>query len=335
MTVPLSFAMSRNPRTAAILDNRVRAPGIELHINELQAPDIFWRQLRFQEFDVSEMSLSSLLMLVDRGIRDWTAIPVFHDRRFFHTFAMIRQGAGIDSPGDLRGRHVGVPDYQQTAALWTRAALQHDFGVTAQDMIWHMERTPSLSHGGGVGFSPPTGVELHYIPEAASIGSMLIDGSLDAAVVYEPALLLNDDPTAIDRSPAHLPADVATWLFADRMAESQRSHSEHGFIPANHCVIVRTTVLEQHPWVALNLYESFLESKRSDERAISDGLSLHRQLGLAGAYQSEEPEPALYPYGVERNRVMLEALARHSAEQGLTSRPIDVSEFIAPSTLDL
>lgn len=336
MNLSLTFAMSRNPRTEAILDGRVRTPGIDLITSELQAPDIFWRQLRFAEFDVSEMSLSSLLMLIDRGRTEWTAIPVFHDRRFFHSFAMIRPGVGIERPEDLRGRHVGVPDYQQTAALWTRAALLHDFGVQPQDMVWHMERGPALSHGGGVGFEAPQGVELHYVPEAQSIGSMLIDGQLDAAIVYEPALLLTNDPTAVDRSPLHLPDDAATWLFADRAAECQRLYDRLEYVPANHCVVVRTSVLEEHPWVALNLYEAFEKSKRLQEESVRAALSLYALLDAAGAYGADGgPQPQLYPYGVERNKDLLAAIAEHSVEQGLTSRPIQPSEFLAPSTLDL
>lgn len=336
MNVRLSLAMSRNPRVAALLDGACRPTGIELAISELQAPDIFWRQLRFAEFDVSEMSLSSLLMLIDRGRMEWVAIPVFHDRRFFHSYVLVRRGAGIEVPADLKGRHVGVPDYQQTAALWTRAALEEDFGVRPQDMIWHMERHPSLSHGGGVGFEPPEGIELHYIPEDSSIGSMLVDGQLDAAIVYEPALLFNDEPTTVDRSPVRLPEDAATWLFSDKVAECRRMYETHGYVPANHCVVIRRSIIEAHPWIALNVFHAFEESKRLNDRYLSTALQLHGSLGYLDFNLHGTPAALdLFPYGLAGNRDVLEALARHSTHQGLTSREIPMREVFARSTLDL
>jgi 4,5-dihydroxyphthalate decarboxylase len=335
MPISLSLATSRNPRMQALLDGACAPQGVELVITELPAPDIFWRQLRFAEFDVSEMSISSLLMLIDQGRHEWTAIPVFHDRRFFHTFALVSRKSGIETPDDLRGRHVGVPDYQQTAALWTRGIVQHEFGVRPEEMIWHMERGPSLSHGGAVGFAPPEGVELHYVPDENNLGRMLLDGTLDAALVYEPALV--DGPTAVDRSLSmrELPADAVGWLFADRAAERLRCFDALGFVPVNHCVVVRTSLLEKHPWLALNLYEAFLESKRRNDAAIGKAVDLYGQLGLAGSFGSGAPEPDLYPYGFRQNRDVLETIATYSAEQGLTSRVIAPAEYLAPSSLDL
>ncbi|MPZ63767.1 MAG: hypothetical protein GEU93_21340 [Propionibacteriales bacterium] len=334
MSVSLSFAMTRNPRMDPILDGRCTPVGIDLQVLEGQAPDIFWRQLRFAEFDVSEMSLSSLLMLIDRGRDEWKALPVFHDRRFWHSYAIVSRKAGITTPADLRGKQVGVPDYQQTAALWSRAILSHHFDIQPQDMVWHMERSPALSHGGAVGFEPPEGVELHYVAENRHLGSMLIDGSLDAAIVYEPALL-DGHPTTVDRSPRSLPEDAVHWLFADRNAERRRCFDQLGYVPINHCLVVRASVLEKHPWVALNLYQAFVESKQLNDRTVAKSLDIYAQLGLGGAYADGTPEPNLYPYGFQANKRVLEALATHSHEQGLTSRPIAPDEYLAASTLDL
>lgn len=335
MRLPLTFATSRNPRVAGVLDGLCDPQGIELTACELQAPDIFWRQLRFAEFDVSEMSISSLLMLLDRGDDTWVALPVFPDRRFFHTFAMVRTGAGITTISDLKGRRVGVPDYQQTAALWTRAALSEFYGVEASDMSWYMERTPKLSHAGGVGFQGPEGVSMQYIPEDESIGSRLEDGQLDAAIVYEPALLFNDEPTTVDRSPVTLPPSVAAWMFPDRVAESSRRYEEIGYIPANHCIVVRRSLIDRHPWLALNLYESFQRSKDLYHQSLAAGLTLHAALGHAGFVGDSEVTLDLYPYGVEGNKAMLDALIAQSHRQRLTSAPVPLEKMFAPSTLSL
>ena len=129
----LSAALSPSPMTRPLLDGAVSVEGVDLTSTAVHGSEMFWRQLRFEEFDVSEFSLSSLLIALTRGDRRWTAIPVFTTRRFFHTGIFVNAAAGIREPADLKGKRVGVPEYQQTAALWSRAALQHEFGVAPQD----------------------------------------------------------------------------------------------------------------------------------------------------------------------------------------------------------
>jgi len=41
--------------------------------------------------------------------RDWVGIPVYTMRKFFHTNVIVREGAGINSPEDLKGKRIGVP----------------------------------------------------------------------------------------------------------------------------------------------------------------------------------------------------------------------------------
>ncbi|MCL6592993.1 MAG: ABC transporter substrate-binding protein, partial [Alicyclobacillus sp.] len=149
--VRLSVALSENPRTLPLLQGRISVQGAELYATGLHPSEMFWRQLAFQEFDVSEMSMSSLLMAMARGARDWVGLPVFTSREFFHTRILVRPAAGILTPADLRGKRVGVPEYQQTSALWSRAVLQHEFGVHPEEIDWFMERLPERSHMGALG----------------------------------------------------------------------------------------------------------------------------------------------------------------------------------------
>lgn len=180
----LSVALSASPMTAAIHSGRVAPEGIDWAVSSIHPSEMFWRQLKFAEFDVSEMSLSSMTIAASHGMRDWVAIPVFTTRRFFHTAIVVREAAGISGPTDLIGKRVGVPEYQQTAAVWTRGALLHEFGVAPEQMTWFMERPPEMSHGGATAFQPPPGVDLSYIPGDTSVGEMLRLGDLDAAIVY-------------------------------------------------------------------------------------------------------------------------------------------------------
>src|SRR3954469_2918680 len=162
--LPLSIAFSLNERVQPILDGTVAPDGIDLTITTANPGEIFWRQLHGAEFDVSEMSFSELLLLTARGDLPWGGAPIFPQRHFFHSLIIVRADAGIERPADLKEKRVGVPEYVQTAALWTRGALQHEFGVAPEDMDWYMERRPELSHAGAAGFRPPPGLLVHAIP---------------------------------------------------------------------------------------------------------------------------------------------------------------------------
>ena len=104
----LSLIMGANDRSRPVLDGTVQPDGIELTCTTAHPSEIFWRQLHFQEFDVSEMSLSSLLMAMAHGNRDWVGLPIFTSRRFFHTGQWVRTDSGIEKPEDLKGKRVGV-----------------------------------------------------------------------------------------------------------------------------------------------------------------------------------------------------------------------------------
>src|SRR5882672_198631 len=184
MKLQLSLGIASNPRTWPILDGRVKADGIEFISSVVQPSELFWRQLRFADFDLSEMSFSSLMMARAGGDERWIGLPIFTTRRFFHTGVLVRRDAKIDKPADLKGRRVGVPEYQQTAALWARGIIEHEFGVKPSEMEFWMERVPSHSHAAGVGFNPPPGVTIHQIPIEKNIGTMMLSGELEATLHY-------------------------------------------------------------------------------------------------------------------------------------------------------
>src|ERR1700745_1932736 len=250
----LSIALSDNERTRPLIEGRVVPQGIKPVITVGHPSGMFWRQLRFAEFDVSEMSMSSLIIAASRGDTRWVAIPVFTMRKFFHTSIIVRTDSGIAAPADLRGKRIGVPEYQQTWAIWAR------------DIEWFMERNPEKSHGGATGFSPP-GVRLHYIPPNTNIGEMLVGGKLDGALLY----LVH--PNLIDRSTLDV-SGVTRHLFPDPAAEGRRFYAKTGLFPINHTVVVRRELLEKHPWIALNLYSAFV--------AAEEGLARYGQFPLQG-----------------------------------------------------
>jgi 4,5-dihydroxyphthalate decarboxylase len=326
----LSLIMGANDRSRPVLDGSVQPDGIELTCTTAHPSEIFWRQLHFQEFDVSEMSLSSLLMAMAQGNRDWIGLPIFTSRRFFHTGAWVRSDAGISKPEDLKGKRVGVPEYQQTAALWSRGVLKHEFGVEAEDLDWWMERTEERSHGGATGFRPPAGIRFNRISGDQSIGTMLRDGTLDATLLYI------TDNNLVDRSRITLENNPDFHLlFPDPAAEGKRYFQKTGIFPINHGMVIRRSIYEKHPWVALNLFNAFRLAKENVAKRMRELTATHVELGLLGPDARKALSVDPYPYGVKSNLKVLETVAEYSHEQGLTPRVMPLDEIFAPSTMDL
>lgn len=327
----VSVALSKNPMTASIINGHVTASGMDWTVTPVFASEMFWRQLRFGEFDISEMSLSSLTIAASQGRRGWVAIPIFSTRDFFHTHIVVRDGADIGRPADLIGKRVGVPEYQQTAAVWSRGALQHEFGVAPKELRWWMERTPELSHGGATAFESPPGIELNYIPRTTNIGEMLLRGELDASLLYIA------DNNLVDRSRAQLGATPGIRrLFGDDVREQVRYYQKTNILPMNHVVVIRRSVLEAHPWVALNTYSAFVAAKQAALSGFSTLLGYWRQIGVPATADADTivaTDPL--PYGLHGQFHVLETLSLYLYEQGLTKTQVDMADLFAPSTRDL
>jgi len=332
--LPLSIALSDNPNTRPLIDGAVAPEGISLTATVIHPSEMFWRQLRFAEFDVSEMSMSSLLISTARGAplgpTPWVALPVFTTREFFHTRILVRADAGIAAPADLKGKRVGVPEYQQTAAIWGRGVLENEFGVRPRDMEFFMERVADKSHGGATGFKPPAGVTVHQIPASTNIGEMLVSGELDATLLYL------TDRNLVDRSRIDLSVDKRVRaLFPDRAAEGRRYNAKTGIYPINHTLVVRRTLVEKHPWIALNLYSAFAAARAEVLRAGSTALASHFETGVIGEDLRKALATDPMAYGVKATRKVLETIADYVHAQGLTDRRVKIEELFAPVAMDL
>ncbi|HSC43189.1 MAG TPA: hypothetical protein VLH17_12980 [Candidatus Binatia bacterium] len=332
----LSFISAFNERVDPLMKGIVEAEGIELVPTYSHPSETFWRQLKFQEFEVGEMSMSSYLIARERGF-DMIALPVFPSRRLFHTELSYHIDSGIQKPEDLLAKRIGVGEYQQTAALWQRGILEHDFGVSQYKVHWYMERTEELSHGGQTGFAPPPGISFQRIPTDKSMASMLVNHELDAAAVNSP---WQNMPTFIGRS-HRIPGSNGDWskvkpLFNDRMVEGKRFFQKWGFLPVNHAYTIRRDVYEKYPWVAFNLYSGFVKAKAHFNARLVDSIPSGLFFGKEYLTMTQEifgNDP--YTYGVKGNRKMLETLIDFSHEQGLIKTKPQIEELFARSTLDL
>jgi 4,5-dihydroxyphthalate decarboxylase len=265
------------------------------------------------------------------------ALPVFPSRRLFQTELSVHVDSGINEPGDLVGKRLGVAEYQQTAALWIRGILEHDFGVSQFKIHWHMERSEAMSHGGATSFKPPPGISFNRIAPNKSLASTLLNNELDAAHVASPWVLRAN---ALDRS-SRITASGGDWskikpLFRDRIAEGARFFKTHAFLPANHAYIIRGDIYRKHPWVAFNLYTAFINAKEYFRGKLFDKIPTalffgREYLSMTQDIFGDDP----FPYGIKANAAMLDTIIAYSYEQGLTARKMKIEELFAESTIDL
>jgi 4,5-dihydroxyphthalate decarboxylase len=330
----LAFISAFNERVEPLMNGTVEAEGIELIPTYSHPAETFWRQLKFGEFEVAEMSMSSYLIARSQGA-DMIALPVFPSRRLFQTELSYHTDSGIEQPGDLAGKRLGVAEYQQTAALWIRGILEHDFGVSQYRIHWYMERSEEMSHGSATGFKPPAGISFNRIAANKSLASTLVENELDVAHIASPWVLRAN---ALDRSSRITGA--GDWskirpLFPDRIAEGTRFFKKHGFLPVNHAYIIRGDIYRRHPWVATTLYDGFLRAKvlagdQLLERIPAALIFGEEYWSMTCASVGEDP----FPYGIKANAPLLETLTGYSYEQGLTPRKMQVEELFAAETLD-
>jgi 4,5-dihydroxyphthalate decarboxylase len=328
-TLKLSLAITSNARTWPVIDGRVKFDGIDFAKSVLGAGEIFFRQLSFADFDVSEMSMSELMMIRARGDDRFVGIPVFTTRRFYHTGILVRKDAKIDTPAGLKGKRVGVPEYVQTSALWNRGVLENEFGVAPKDMIFHMERLPTRSHGGAIGFKAPSGVTINQIPPEKAIDTMMASGELDACISYI------GRPGLVDRSAADLDdhPDIKP-LFADPAAEAIRHYKKTGIYPINHGMVVRRSVFEREPWVVINILKAFEEANDIADAERREHVAYHLETGLVPEDYRKALATRIIKHGIKANRTTLETAAKYSNQQGLTPRVMTMEELFAPNALE-
>jgi 4,5-dihydroxyphthalate decarboxylase len=331
----LGFISAFNERVEPLMNGTVQAEGIELIPTYSHPAETFWRQLKFGEFEVAEMSMSSYLIARSQGA-DMIALPVFPSRRLFQTELSYHVDSGITKPEDLADKRLGVAEYQQTAALWIRGILEHDFGVSQYKIHWHMERSEEMSHGGATGFKPPPGISFNRIAPDKSLASTLLENEMDVAHVASPWVL---QANTLDRSSRI--GGKGDWskikpLFPDRMAEAARFYKKHGFLPVNHAYIIRGDVYKKYPWLASNLYAGFVKAKALAREKMLERIPTALFFGREYAVMTRDiigDDP--FPYGVEPNTAMLDTVTSYSHEQGLTPRKMKAEELFAAETLDL
>lgn len=322
MALQLRGTFSPNPRVAPLYDGTIQPTGIELAWEVGPAGDLHEMHLRDSAHDVFEFSISNYLVTRERTreLWDWVMIPVFASKATLGLQTLVNAGAGIGGGADLAGRRFGIPDYTMTAGLWFRAQLRELWGIQPQDIEWYVARQGEQSHGRQLGFDtdPPRGVTLHWAGDG-DVNRMLQAGELDAAF---PAADVDIDTSTGNVEP----------LFPDGgrrfMADFQQ---KAGFLPVNHVVLVQRRLVEREPWVPEAIFEAFEAAKREAYRRDRTAAGIFRagndDLDWQAAAFGADP----FPYGLAANAAMLEAAARQSNLDGLTSRQWDLASCVAES----
>ena len=325
MKVPLSLSCVAYDRTRPLFDGRVRVDGVELFPVAMSPEEAFHRNFRHQEFDVTELSLSSTMVLLAEGRCPYVPIPVFPSRLFRHSSLYIRTDRGIAGPEDLRGKVVGVPEYQMTVALWMRGILADEHGVPPAAMRWRQGGLEEAGRGNVVALPHlPPDVELQPIPPGRTLSAMLAAGEIDA-------LLSARAPSCFGRVP-----EVAR-LFPEYRAAEEDYFRRTRIFPIMHLIGIRRSLVERFPWLPVNLFNAFAEAKRL---CLIDNAKIgHLYTSLPWAVDELERTRALmgedfWPYGLEANAHVLERATHYAATQGLTARHLAARDLFPASVTD-
>lgn len=311
-------------RNRALYDGRVQIDGCDPVYMLLSPEEMFFRAMRSRDFDITELSFSSYLVKHSRGECPYIAVPVFLSRAFRHTSIYVRKDR-IKIPQDLRGKRIGIPEYQLTAIVWARAILQDDHGIAPQDVTWVRGGIDTPGRPEKIKLDLPPGVKIESAPEGTTISELLDRGEIDGFIA----------PRA--PSGAALNNPQVGWLFDDPTATAKDYYRRTGIFPIMHVVGIRKELAQQHRWLPAAVMKAFGESKTRALELLSDTSATKVTLPFVEEQLKAARETLgadFWSYGVAPNRRTLEAFTRHHFAQGLSARHMAIDELFDPSTYE-
>jgi 4,5-dihydroxyphthalate decarboxylase len=298
----------------------VTAEGIDPIWSLLAHHEVFARFTFDREWDVAELSLAKFSAQVTRDNPDIIGLPVIASRLFRFGSIYVNKNAGIRTAQDRAGKRVGSPEWAHSAAVWMRGWLSESAGVGLGDVEWFQAGTTTPGRIEKVELALPEGVRLTRVPDR-SLSEMLAAGDLDACIIARPPDCFRHGHPDIVR------------LFPDFEERELEYFRTTGVWPIMHIIALRRRLLDAHPWVARNLYNAFVESKRRSVERLTDPAVSRYPLPWLPAYAARMRELMggdPFPYGVEENRPTWERMLRYTHEQGIAHRLV-TPEDIFPS----
>ena len=320
----LSIAVRDYDRTRPLTDGTVQIDGVDPVFMALDPEEIFFRAFRHAEFDICELSMSSFTVKTAQGNNPYVGVPAFVSRAFRHTSIYVRTDR-IKQPADLKGRKIGVPEYQLTANVWARALLEDDYGVKPSDIHWIRGGLEDAGRKEKITISVPPDVRLDEVPEGRTLDSLLETGEIDAFM--GPRV-----PPCFERGHP----DVG-WLFADTVAAATDYFKRTGIFPIMHIIGVRRSIVEKHPWLPAAVLKAFERAKTIAIERLADTSStkvtlpfVEEQVRAARGLMGRD----FWSYGVAGNRKQLDYFLAQHHGQGLSSRLVTVEELFHPTTFE-
>ena len=306
------------------MDGTVVPDGIELVYLNQPVEETFFRMMRYREYDCSEMSLSSYVASLQAETPPFIAIPVFPSRFFRHSCIFVSAKSGIRQPVDLKGKRVGVPEYQMTAPVWIRGILSDDHGVKVTDVQHFSGGEEQPGRDEKLKINLPPEIRLQAIPANKTLSRMLADGELDALVTARAPSTFASRPNDVKR------------LFPNYVEVEKEYYRRTKIFPPMHTVVIRRDVYAKNPWVAQALAKAFTAAKAKAYALYGQTAALPAMLPWLTAGLEEarrEMGDDWWPYGLEPNRNALQTFLRYHHEQGLSKRRYAPEELFARETL--
>lgn len=318
--VPLTVAVGAYDQVRDLADAALQPEGVELTCLAFpKIEEVFYRFVNFREFDAAEMSLAVYTALLSQGRDDFVAIPAFPARSFRHSAFYVRADGPVREPADLRGRTVAVPAWAQTAGVWARGLLVHEFGLELAEIAWRQAGVTEAGRKEPVELNLPPGVVVE--PADRTLDELLVDGEVDAVISARPPASFVRGDAAVRR------------LFDDVEAVEAAYYERTAIFPIMHVVALRRDVFDRNPWLAAQLLHAFEEAKRrSLERALEATIP-HYPLPWAPSHARAARAligDDFWPYGVDANRGTLETFLAYAFEQGVCRRLLTVDELFPP-----
>src|SRR5262245_60544735 len=322
--IRLTLACEDYDRTRPLKDGIINPEGIDLNFLVMPVEEIFWRMMKYEEFDASELSMGAFLTAAACGLRPFVAIPVFPSRTFRHRCIFVNTSSSVRSIGDLRGRRMGVPEYSMTAAVWLRGMFEHDYGVAPSEIHWVQAGEEHAGRKDRVDFEMPPGVCIESRPDS-TLNTMIESGEVDA--MMSPRM-----PTCFLQGSPHV-----RRLFPNYRQVEMEYFKKTGLFPIMHVIVIKRSLYEKEPWVAQTLYKAFREAKEICMRELYDTNILHVSLPWTAAEYEDTRDlmtADYWPYGIEPNRPNLETLHGYLYEQGLIKQKLNLDELFARETVE-
>jgi 4,5-dihydroxyphthalate decarboxylase len=321
--VPLTLAISRYDHVEDLVTGRVVPEGIRLTALSLPVEEIFFRFLKHREWDVSELSFAKYASLISQGDTSLTAIPVFPSRIFRHSSVYVRRDGPVQQPKDLAGKRIGIPEWAQTAAVYSRGFLQHQYGIDLKGIEWIQAGVNEPGRGEKVKLDLPDGIRLAPAP-TKSLSQMLVSGEVDAVLSAHAPDCFEDGHPNVRR------------LFEDYMTVEADYYRETGIFPIMHVIAIKRERVEANPWIAMSLLKAFEAAKRlSVTRALEVTAP---RFPIPWCFEHARRAQELFgedhwPYGVEGNRTTLEAFLAYAHEQGVCHRLLKPEDLFPSQVL--